>query len=712
MKTMQQEFNEYCADVMGYYKSAGIYFTPIGIAIAKYDPWNDDEQLTNVACVLADFGKLPHNLDVRMSSIQVSIAEVRDYVRKNLMEESREASVVLNDIRRRKAEDEAKSEEFKMNQFNEHCANIMGWERRGNMHYDGEGKCIGDVSFYNPYESSGDLQAVLDVLRVLYGLVPTGSSSHAGRDLVWWYVVYGDECPKVEGTVNKEVIKGCVGKERFWEEERSYHDDESGMGHPYERCAEMESGESLTVVEAIRADFKKRQEEDRRKEFNAKSAEIMGWHLGEDELIGDIYFDDFGNVASHVNRWNPYELMEQMQCVLNVANEKYGVSIYPHEIFEKPMLDVGRDKIFGASLSQESQGDVLDIEEGWDEHDRLHPINFDTIGGIPFTVESCCSTGAGHGGVNNLEDVQVLRFNQFCAEITNSRISCGYDPYNNLDQLEEAIIVIGDDLRVFVDEWLEAARGRLVACRAVVNEVMPDDDDDLSEADDWTILGEDLGNDVHDACKKISDAIGSVVGTDSTYPNVKEEQDNFNTQCRKIMFKHSKNQGGSLMLTNDFDPYYNGTQLINVLEVVLQYIPNSICCMIAAGQKDANPDEVTHGLDVTWHMRKFIESYGTDEWMTVPLGIEETFNVMCKKLCEGYNIMPTDENYNPYDYIGDLAPILPVIIRRVDEPFAIPDIMSDMPGEHRYNCDIHDNMVHYVSRHGETVLGFLEYDEE
>ena len=162
-----------------------------------------------------------------------------------------------------------------------------------------------------------------------------------------------------------------------------------------------------------------------------------------------------------------------------------------------------------------------------------------------------------------------------------------------------------------------------------------------------------------------------------------DPQDKFNTQCRGIMFKHT-----STVLPQDFDPYYNGTQLIYVLETLLRYLPNSIHCMIAAGQKDMeNNEDITHGLDVTWHMRKFIESYGTDEWMMTE---EAQFIKLCTKIkttfqSDGYCL--EGNTYDPYNNHEQLMGIVELVVQNSQQPFVMqnacggpPDMMGVMRG--------------------------------
>jgi len=117
-----------------------------------------------------------------------------------------------------------------IDKFNDYCADVMGYEH-GFKDKDGDA--------YNPYYNLYQVAAVVQELINLTGIYPEcevfGSGASTWR--IWHdYIIAtmpnAEDGDKPEGwdeyiklhkeklaaMENKEVIKGCVGKERFWED--------------------------------------------------------------------------------------------------------------------------------------------------------------------------------------------------------------------------------------------------------------------------------------------------------------------------------------------------------------------------------------------------------------------------------------------------------------------------------------------------------------
>lgn len=136
-----------------------------------------------------------------------------------------------------------------IDKFNNYCADVMGYE------YGGEDE-NGDA--YNPYYNLYQVAAVVQELINRTGEYPEcevfGSGASTWR--IWHdYVIStmpnSEEGDKPEGwdeyiklhkeklavMENKEVIKGCVGRERFWEDEDIFDLSDDQLNDAFE-CGE------------------------------------------------------------------------------------------------------------------------------------------------------------------------------------------------------------------------------------------------------------------------------------------------------------------------------------------------------------------------------------------------------------------------------------------------------------------------------------------
>jgi len=411
---------------------------------------------------------------------------------------------------------------------------------------------------------------------------------------------------------------------------------------------------------------------DEQEKFNAYCAKVIGYYRGQYSADA-IYFEEDNRLVMPVSEYDPYNDFMKMQPVIDSLIsglglhldsgevQQHGLLITCRNLILKHMIDDDNKEVIKGCVGKErfweDSEDALDVEEGWDEYDRKRR---------EAVVHS-----------NNMM-WNNLKFRDMTEDNTT---------------IPEAINNLAETIESLTDEW--ETKGPI--------------DDELYK------LGKQISDSMqkpHPMYEPVPNCTNFGYDADNGYPNVKEEQAKFNAQCRKIMFKHASLQdNGSLLLAQDYDPYYNGSQLINVMDIVLKYLPNSIHFLMA-GQKDMEDNEdITHGDDILWHLRKFIESYGIDEWMFTE---EEQFNTNCAILVDGYNIFdcqPVTSDFDPYNNIEDLLPILPIVVRRVQEDFTLGKIMYDLPLEDSYNMDLFDNMRHYVSRHMQALLDILENSE-
>jgi len=412
---------------------------------------------------------------------------------------------------------------------------------------------------------------------------------------------------------------------------------------------------------------------DEQEKFNAYCAKVLGWRRGTTgKFINEYYMLEigalYGSFMGMVDEYNPYNDLSKMQPVIDSLIsglglhldsgevQQHGLLITCRNLILKHMIDDDNKEVIKGCVGKErfweDSEDALDVEEGWDEYDRKRR---------EAVVHS-----------NNMM-WNNLKFRDMTEDNTT---------------IPEAINNLAETIESLTDEW--ETKGPI--------------DDELYK----------LGKQVSDSMQKphpmyepVPNCTNFDYDADNGYPNVKEEQAKFNAQCRKIMFKHASLQdNGSLMSAQNFDPYYNGSQLLNVMNIVLLYLPHDITFEVGGESDNSMP-----GVDMTVQIRNFIRHYGTDEYMLPPA---VAFNKQCAILVEGYNIFdcqPVTSDFDPYNNIEDLLPILPIVVRRVQEDFTLGKIMYDLPLEDSYNMDLFDNMRHYVSRHMQALLDILENSE-
>ena len=182
-----------------------------------------------------------------------------------------------------------------------------------------------------------------------------------------------------------------------------------------------------------------------------------------------------------------------------------------------------------------------------------------------------------------------------------------------------------------------------------------------------------------------------------------DEEDKFNNLCRGIY----KEYYGVLSL-GYFKPWTDNSQLLDVVDIVRKRTGIGLHVMGNEDVYDGMRNYVKeYGNGEFWEDD---ESYDTDDWT---LTKEEQFNTNCAILVDGYNIFdcqPVTSDFDPYNNIEDLAPILPIVVRRVQEDFTLGEIMYDLPREDSYNMNVFDNMRHYIERHMQPLLDILDND--
>lgn len=224
-----EQFNNYCAKVLKYvigrFEDHPVYYTPDGYYVIRkneFDPYNKFEQAGPVVDeLLARFG-ITMNVEIvekfgytaaARELILHAIAKhplddegnlkTSEMVEENdLVDDGMDGvgNDILRMIRERQAENDRKDKEDQIKTFNGHCAAIMGWTRNGDgvgpLYYNVADEYVAEVEYYNPHGNTLQLQKALNILKDDYGLVPEGSSSESARQLIWWYVAFGSECPK------------------------------------------------------------------------------------------------------------------------------------------------------------------------------------------------------------------------------------------------------------------------------------------------------------------------------------------------------------------------------------------------------------------------------------------------------------------------------------------------------------------------------------
>lgn len=185
---------------------------------------------------------------------------------------------------------------------------------------------------------------------------------------------------------------------------------------------------------------------------------------------------------------------------------------------------------------------------------------------------------------------------------------------------------------------------------------------------------------------------------------------NTETKIGEQLFNHACSQAAQAYcpaylddcMMGGYDPFNNTEQLIWIFDLVVNYTDMPVH-IEGGSENDDYMRKYVHG-----NIHILLEDDNKEQFSEAE---EEQFNKMCSTLVKGFNIVdcqPTNEDFDPYNNIRDLAPIVPLIIKRTAEVFTIPGIMSDLsPSTESYNCDIHDNMRHYVQRHGQTLLDIL-----
>jgi len=292
---------------------------------------------------------------------------------------------------------------------------------------------------------------------------------------------------------------------------------------------------------------------------------------------------------------------------------------------------------------------------------------------------------------------------------------CDYDPYNDLTKMMPVVDALVSGLGLHLDSGDVQRHGLLIACRILIAGTLIGDNADY----EVNLLDPEELNDMRwetllmDQRTPVPNCTNFGYDASNNYPNVKEEQEKFNKLCRNIMITHSQNISpeAGLLISGDYDPYYNGNETINIFAIVLQYLPPSInFTMLGRAECDCPSDQ-----NILKRMQDFIRLYGTDDYMLSPVA---AFKKLCIALIDGYNIPGCGEygvEYNPWDNIKDLADIMPVVIEHTPEhPFKIPGAMIDnaIPFEERDNMDMLDNMRFYVQCYGKDVLEMLENGDE
>jgi len=223
----------------------------------------------------------------------------------------------------------------------------------------------------------------------------------------------------------------------------------------------------------------------------------------------------------------------------------------------------------------------------------------------------------------------------------------------------------------------------------------------------------------YDADKDVGDYM-DLLGAENHYPTFEDcidaeyerlktpvieddEEDKFNTLCRGIY----KEYYGVLSL-GYFKPWTDNSQLLDVVDIVRKRTGIGLHVMGNEDVYDGMRNYVKeYGNGEFWEDD---ESYDTDDWT---LTKEEQFNTNCAILVDGYNIFdcqPVTSDFDPYNNIEDLAPILPIVVGRVQEDFTLGEIMYDLPREDSYNMNVFDNMRHYIERHMQPLLDILDND--